>query len=85
MTQQTGNTEATPDAAVTPKAKLLTTEDACILLWGEYCRKTKMRLYRAYEKHKIGSVVITGRHYWHRDDLDALIRNVTYAPEKIGA
>lgn len=83
MTHSTGDTEAKLDTAAKAKPVLLTTEDACIHLWGEYCRKTKVRLYRAYEKHKIGSVVITGRHYWRRDDLDALMTNVTMAPEKI--
>jgi hypothetical protein len=83
MTPQIGNTEATLKKASTPKPKLLTTEDACILLWGEYSRKMKVRLYRAYKQHKIGSVIITGRHYWRIEDLEALINDVTMAPEAV--
>ena len=78
MTLQIGNTEAAQ-----PRSKLLTTEDACIHLWGEYSRKMKVRLYRAYKKQKIGSVVITGRHYWRLEDLNALMTDVRMAPETV--
>lgn len=62
--------KATPIMASKPKAKLLTTEEACLFLWDEFNQKTKVRLYRANKAGRLQSVQMTGRHWWRLSDLE---------------
>ena len=76
-----GNDTATP-VEEAPQ-RLLTTKEACEHVFGRFDRATKARLYRAYKQEQIGSVRLTGQHYWRLHDLDALMSKVTLISDKI--
>lgn len=79
----TGSNTATP-MEERPE-RLLTTKEACVHLFGRYDQATRLRLYRAYRAEQIGSIKLTGQHYWRLHDLDLLMSKVTLVSDEVKA